>query len=65
LIWGDLSQKAKWCGNQQYQAKISNRFAALENLDDDVDINWARKSIREKIKASAIEIIGYYELKQY
>jgi hypothetical protein len=37
----------------------------LENLDDDVDINWARKSIREKIKASAIEIIGYYELKQY
>jgi len=23
---------------QQYQVKISNRFSALENLDDDVDI---------------------------
>jgi hypothetical protein len=26
---------------EQYQAKISNRSAALENLDDNVDINSA------------------------
>jgi hypothetical protein len=23
---------AKWCGSEQYQVKISNRFAALENM---------------------------------
>jgi hypothetical protein len=25
-------------GKEQYQAEISNRFAGLESLDDDVDI---------------------------
>jgi hypothetical protein len=45
---------------EQYQVGISNRFAALENLDDDdddddddVDISRAWESIRENIKASA------------
>jgi imidazoleglycerol phosphate dehydratase HisB len=28
-------------GKEQCQVKISNRFAALVNLDDDVDINRA------------------------
>jgi hypothetical protein len=29
---------------KQYQVKISNRFATLENLDhDDVDITWSWK----------------------
>jgi hypothetical protein len=28
-------------GKEQYHVKISNRFAALENLDDEVDINRA------------------------
>jgi hypothetical protein len=36
-----------------YQAKISNRFAALENLDDNVDINRAWKNIRENITLSS------------
>jgi hypothetical protein len=33
---------------ERYQVKISNRFAALENLDcgDDVDINRACEGIR-------------------
>jgi len=35
----------------------------LDNLDDNVDNNW--ESIRENMKASAIEILGYYELQQY
>jgi hypothetical protein len=34
-------------GKEQYQVEISNRFAALENLDDDVDINRAWETIRE------------------
>jgi RNase P/RNase MRP subunit POP5 len=45
------------------QYKISNRFAALENLDD-VDISKAWKSIRENIRASAAKNLGYYELKE-
>jgi hypothetical protein len=32
---------------EQYQVKISNSFAALENLDDDVDITRAWESIRK------------------
>jgi hypothetical protein len=32
-------QEAKGCGSQQYQVKISNRFAALKNMEhDDMDI---------------------------
>jgi hypothetical protein len=34
----------------QYHFKISYRFAALENLDDNVDINRTWESIRENIK---------------
>jgi hypothetical protein len=37
---------------EQYRVEISNRFAALENLDDDVDINRAWEAIRENIKIS-------------
>jgi hypothetical protein len=40
-------------GKEQYRVEISNRFAALENLDDDADINRAWETIREKIKISA------------
>jgi hypothetical protein len=32
---------------------ISNRFAALENLHDDLDINRPLETIRENIKISA------------
>jgi hypothetical protein len=45
----------------QYQVKISNRFAALETLDDDDDvvIYRARESIREYMKAPATGSLGY------
>jgi hypothetical protein len=52
-------------GKEQYQVQISNRFAALENLDDDVHINRARETIRKNIKISAKEGLGYYELKKH
>jgi hypothetical protein len=35
---------------EQYQVKITNRFAALENFDDNVDMNRAWENIRENIK---------------
>jgi hypothetical protein len=37
-------------GKEQYWVEISNRFAALEILDDDVVINRAWETIRENIK---------------
>jgi hypothetical protein len=49
---------------EQYQVKITNRFAALENCDDTVDMNKAWENIRENIKASAKESLGHYELQQ-
>jgi hypothetical protein len=52
-------------GKEQYKVEISNRFAALEKVDDDVDISGAWKSIRENIKISAKESLGYYEFKKY
>jgi hypothetical protein len=39
---------------EQYQVKITNMFAALENFDDNVDMNRARENIRENIKTSEI-----------
>jgi hypothetical protein len=44
---------------EQYQVKISNRFVALRNLDDNVDINNAWKNIRENINNSAKESPGH------
>jgi hypothetical protein len=49
---------------EQYRVEISNSFAALENLDTEVDINMALETIRENIKISAKESLGYYELKK-
>jgi hypothetical protein len=48
---------------EQYRVEISNRFAALENLDTEVDINRAWETIRENITFSAKGSPGYYELK--
>jgi hypothetical protein len=52
-------------GKEQYRVEISNSFAALENLDADVDINRAPETIRENIKMPAKEILCYYELKKH
>ena len=38
---------------KQYQIEVTNRFAALENLRDDEDINRAWENIKEYIKTSA------------
>ena len=35
---------------KEYQIEITNRFAALENLRDDEDINRACENIKENIK---------------
>jgi hypothetical protein len=40
----NLKKLDKVEGREQYRVEISNRFAALENLDDDVDINRSWES---------------------
>jgi hypothetical protein len=37
----------------------------LENLDTEADINRAWETIRQNIKISAKESLGYYELKKH
>jgi hypothetical protein len=48
---------------EKYRLEFSNRFAALESLDEGFDINNAWESIRENIKTSAEENLGYQKLK--
>jgi hypothetical protein len=52
-------------GKEQYHVEVSNRFTALEDLDTDVEINTAWETIRENIKISAKESLGYCELKKH
>jgi hypothetical protein len=52
-------------GKEKYRVEVSNRFAALEDLDAEVEFNNVWEMIREIIKISAKEILGYYELKKH
>jgi hypothetical protein len=58
------------CGNnlevsKQYQIKISNRFAALENSSDNEDTKRAFENTKENIKTPAKDSLGLYEFTQY
>jgi hypothetical protein len=48
---------------EKYQVEISNRFAALESLNESFNINNAWESIRENIKTSVKNNLGYQKLK--
>jgi hypothetical protein len=52
-------------GKEKYSIEVSKMFTALEDLDAEVDINSAWKTIRENIKISANESLGSYELKEH
>jgi len=43
---------------EQYQIEITNRFAALENLDDGEDVNRTWENIKDNIQTSAKESLG-------
>jgi hypothetical protein len=49
-------------GKEQYRVEISDRFAPLVNLGDDVDNNRAWKPFRGNIKILARNSLGYYNL---
>jgi hypothetical protein len=42
-------------GKDKYRVEVSNRFAALEDLNAEVDIKSAWETIRENINISARE----------
>ena len=50
---------------KQYQIELSNGFAALENLNDNKDINRSWENITENIKTSAKKNLGFHELKHH
>jgi hypothetical protein len=52
-------------GKEQYRVEVSNRFAALEDLDAEAEINSAWEIIRDNLTISAKESIGYSELKKH
>jgi lipoate-protein ligase A len=52
-------------GKEKYLVEVSNRFAALEDLEAEFEIKTICETIREKFKISAKECLGYYELKQH
>ena len=49
---------------EQYQIEITNRFAALENSDEDEDVNRTWENIKENIQTSAKESLGLDGFKQ-
>jgi hypothetical protein len=52
-------------GKEKYSVEVSNRSAALEGLEAEVEINSAWEPIRENLYISAKESLGYFELKKH
>jgi hypothetical protein len=61
LYKGDVKEQVK----EQYQVTIRNKFAALESLEGNCDINRVWDNIRENIKISAQASLGYCESKHH
>jgi hypothetical protein len=65
MEWFSLKKLNEVEGKEQYHVEVSNRFAALEDLGTEVEINSAWKTIQENIKISAKESLGYYEFRKH
>jgi hypothetical protein len=52
-------------GKEQFRVLVSNRFAALEYVDAEVEINSAWETIVRNINVSAKENLSYFELKKH
>jgi hypothetical protein len=50
---------------KEYQIEIRNKFAALENLNDNKDINRAWDNIKQNIKTSSKESLDLCEVMQH
>jgi len=61
----NLRKLNEWEFRKQHQIEITKRFAALENLNNDEDINRTWENIKENIQTSAKDNLGLHELKQH
>jgi hypothetical protein len=52
-------------GKLQFHVEVSNRFTALEDFDTEVEINSTWETIRDNMKISTKEIVGYFKLMKY
>jgi hypothetical protein len=52
-------------GKEEYRIEVSNRIAAAEDLDAEVEINNVWETIGENVKISAKESLGYFELQKH
>jgi RNAse (barnase) inhibitor barstar len=52
-------------GKEKYHVEVSNRFAVLEDLDTEVEIDTVWETIRGDIKISVTKSLSYYELKKH
>jgi hypothetical protein len=59
MEWFNLKKLSEVEGKEWYCVEISNRIAALEKLDTEGDVNKTWETIRENIKISAKESLGY------
>jgi hypothetical protein len=50
---------------RKYEIEITKNFAALENLNNDEDINSAWENIKENFKISGKQNLGLHKLKQH
>jgi len=50
---------------KEYQIENTNRFAALDNLNDGEEINRAWENMKENIKTSATESLDLHELEHH
>jgi hypothetical protein len=61
----DLQTLNKVEGKEQFRVEISNRIAAFEDFDAEVEINSVWEMIRENVKMSVKESLGYISLKKH
>jgi hypothetical protein len=61
----NLKKLNKVEGKEQFRVDISNRFAALDYWDIEMEINSAWEMIIDNIKISANESLGYFKLKKH
>jgi hypothetical protein len=67
ISYGDVHLKKFYEreGKEQYHVEVSNILAALESLDAEININSDWETVRENIKISAKERLGYCELRMH
>jgi hypothetical protein len=52
-------------GKEKSRVEIKKGFAALENVDSELNVSRTWETIKENIKISTKDILGYYELKKH